>query len=93
VVNRFYNKIFLLKEGLEVEIESHEGDPINIIFPDQVTLTVTKTEPTFKGQTTAASYKPAKLVNGLRVMVPPFIENGQNITINTTDLTYLKRSE
>ena len=93
MVNRFYNKIFLLEEGLEVEIESHEGDPINIIFPDQVTLTVTETEPTVKGQTAAASYKPEKLENGLRVMVPPFIENGENITINTTDLTYLKRSE
>ncbi len=93
MVNRFYNKIFLLEEGLEVEIESHEGDPINIIFPDQVTLTVTETEPTVKGLTVAASYKPAKLEDGLRVMVPQFIENGENITINTTDLTYLKRSE
>ena len=76
-----------------MEVESHEDDPINIIFPDQVILAVTETEPTVKGQTAAASYKPAKLENGLRVMVPPFIENGENITINTTDLTYLKRSE
>ena len=76
-----------------MEVESHEDDPINIIFPDQVILAVTETEPTVKGQTAAASYKPAKLENGLRVMVPPFIENGENITINTTDLTYLKPSE
>ena len=76
-----------------MEVESHEDDPINIIFPDQVILTVTETEPTVKGQTAAASYKPAKLENGLRAMVSPFIEYGENITINTTDLTYLKRSE
>jgi elongation factor P len=63
------------------------------VFPDQVSLGVTETEPTVKGQTAAASYKPAKLENGLRVMVPPFIEIGENIIINTSDLSYIKRTE
>ncbi len=86
-------RLSFLQEGIELEIESFEGDPINIVFPDQVSLGVTETEPTVKGQTAAASYKPAKLENGLRVMVPPFIEIGENISINTSDLSYIKRTE
>ena len=86
-------RLSFLQEGIELEIESFEGDPINIVFPDQVSLCVTETEPTVKGQTAAASYKPAKLENGLRVMVPPFIEIGENIVINTSDLSYIKRTE
>ncbi len=52
-----------------------------------------ETEPTVKGQTAASSYKPAKLENDLRVMVPPFIQVGEKIIINTNDLSYVKRSE
>jgi elongation factor P len=86
-------RLSFLQEGIELEIESFEGDPINVVFPDKVSLCVTETEPTVKGQTAAASYKPAKLENGLRVMVPPFIEIGENIIINTSDLSYIKRTE
>lgn len=67
--------------------------PINIAFPDQITLKVIETEPTVKGQTAAASYKPAELENGLRIMVPPFVQVDENIIINTEDLTYVKRAE
>ena len=86
-------KILLLQDGMDVEIESHEEVPINIAFPDQITLKVTETEPTVKGQTAAASYKPAELENGLRIMVPPFVQVDENIIINTEDLTYVKRAE
>jgi elongation factor P len=78
---------------MDVEIESHEEVPINIAFPDQITLKVIETEPTVKGQTAAASYKPAELENGLRIMVPPFVQVDENIIINTEDLTYVKRAE
>ena len=86
-------KISLLQDGMDVEIESHEEVPINIAFPDQITLKVIETEPTVKGQTAAASYKPAELENGLRIMVPPFVQVDENIIINTEDLTYAKRAE
>jgi|TARA_B110000003_G_C16580624_1_gene507948 elongation factor P len=86
-------KISLLQDGMDVEIESHEEVPINIAFPDQITLRVIETEPTVKGQTAAASYKPAELENGLRIMVPPFVQVDENIIINTEDLTYVKRAE
>ena len=85
-------KISLLQDGMDVEIESHEEVPINIAFPDQITLKVIETEPTVKGQTAAASYKPAELENGLRIMVPPFVQVDENIIINTEDLTYVKTS-
>ena len=85
-------KISLLQDGMDVEIESHEDVPINIAFPDQITLKVIETEPTVKGQTAAASYKPAELENGLRIMVPPFVQVDENIIINTEDLTYVKRA-
>ena len=84
-------KTSLLQDGMGVEIESHEGTPINIALPDQVTLIVKETEPTVKGQTAAASYKPAILENGLRVMVPPFVQTDEKIIINTEDLSYVKR--
>mgnify|MGYP005702866759 FL=1 len=86
-------KISLLQDGMDVEIESHEEVPINIAFPDQITIKVIETEPTVKGQTAAASYKPAELENGLRIMVPPFVQVDENIIINTEDLTYVKRAE
>lgn len=86
-------KISLLQDGMDVEIESHDEVPINIAFPDQITLKVIETEPTVKGQTAAASYKPAELENGLRIMVPPFVQVDENIIINTEDLTYVKRAE
>ena len=86
-------KISLRQDGMDVEIESHEEVPINIAFPDQITLKVIETEPTVKGQTAAASYKPAELENGLRIMVPPFVQVDENIIINTEDLTYVKRAE
>jgi elongation factor P len=58
-----------------------------------VTLEITETEPTVKGQTAAASYKPAILENGIRVMVPPFIETGEKIVVDTNETTYVKRAD
>ena len=85
-------KISLLQDGMDVEIESHDETPINISFPDHITLKVIETEPTVKGQTAAASYKPAELENGLRIMVPPFVQVDESIILNTEDLSYVKRA-
>ncbi len=82
-----------LQDGMEVVVESHEGTPIGISLPDQVTLEVAETEPTVKGQTAASSYKPAVMNNGVRVMVPPFIEVGEHIIVDTNEVTYVRRAD
>ncbi|MGF1456299.1 MAG: elongation factor P [Alphaproteobacteria bacterium] len=82
-----------LQEGMKVTLEFHEERPLGINLPDQVTLEITMTEPTVKGQTATASYKPAELENGLRVMVPPFIETGEKIVVDTNEVTYIRRAD
>jgi elongation factor P len=82
-----------LQDGMKVTVESHEGKPIGITLPDQVTLEVIEAEPVVKGQTAASSYKPAKLENGVRVMVPPFIGVGERVVVDTNELTYVRRAE
>ena len=78
---------------MKVTLESHEGKPIGISLPDQVTLEVVEAEPVVKGQTAASSYKPAKLENGVRVMVPPHIAAGTRIVVNTADGSYVERAK
>jgi len=82
-----------LQDGMLVTVESYEGEAINVTLPDTVEMTVVETEPVVKGQTAAASFKPATLENGVRVMVPPFIEQGDRVVINTGEGTYAKRAE
>ncbi len=82
-----------LQDGMTVVLESHEGKPIGVSLPDQVTLEVAEAEPVVKGQTAASSNKPAVLENGIRIMVPPFVEVGEKIVIDTNDLTYLRRAD
>ena len=82
-----------LQEGMTVTIESYEGEPIGVQLPEHVTLEVTETEPVVKGQTAASSYKPAKLANGVRTSVPPFVSSGDRIVVTTEDGTYVRRAE
>ena len=82
-----------LQDGMQVVVESHEGKPIGIRLPDQVTLEISETEPVVKGQTAASSNKPAICDNGVRVMVPPFVEVGDKIVVDTNEVTYLKRAD
>jgi elongation factor P len=82
-----------LQDGMTVTVESHEGKPIGITLPDQVTLKVVEADPVVKGQTAASSYKPAVLENGVRVQVPPFVEAGERIVVDTNELTYVRRAE
>jgi elongation factor P len=82
-----------LTDGMEVKVESYEGRPISVKLPTQVVQTIVEADPVIKGQTAASSYKPAKLENGVRVMVPPFIESGQKIVVATEDASYVKRAE
>lgn len=82
-----------LQDNMNVVVESHEGKPIGVSLPDQVTLEVTEAEPVVKGQTAASSNKPAILDNGLRVMVPPFIGVGEKVVIDTNEMIYLRRAD
>jgi elongation factor P len=82
-----------LQDGMTVTVESHEGRPIGVSLPDQVTLEVVEAEPVVKGQTAASSYKPAKLENGVRILVPPFVGAGERVVVDTSELTYVRRAE
>ena len=82
-----------LQDGMAVKVESHEGRPIGVTLPDQVTLEVVEAEPVVKGQTASSSYKPAMLENGVRVMVPPFIGVGEKIVVDTNELGYVRRGD
>ncbi len=82
-----------LQDGMKVTVQLYEERPIGIALPDQVVLTITEADPVVKGQTAASSYKPAILENGVRVLVPPFIEAGERILVDTNELTYLRRAD
>jgi elongation factor P len=82
-----------LQDGMAVKVESYEGKPLGISLPEQVTLEVTETEPTIKGQTASSSYKPAMMDNGVRVMVPPFVTVGERIVVDTNEVTYVRRAD
>ena len=74
-----------------VEIESFEGKPVGISPPSTVELRVVETEPTMKGATATASYKPARLETGVTVQVPPFIQVGDRVRVDPAEGTYLER--
>lgn len=82
-----------LQDGMEVIIESHEERPVSVRLPETVILEVVETEPVVKGQTAASSNKPAVLENGVRVMVPPFVDVGTKVVVNTDDGSYARRAE
>lgn len=82
-----------LQDGMKVTMQMHESRAIGIRLPAHVTLTIVEADPVVRGQTAASSYKPAKLENGLRVLVPPFIESGERIIVDTTEVTYLRRAD
>lgn len=85
--------VVFLQEGMTVTIESYEGEPISVMLPDTVTMKLIEADPVVKGQTASSSYKPAMLENGVRVMVPPHIEAGTRIVVNTADGSYVERAK
>jgi elongation factor P len=82
-----------LQEGMKVVMQIHDGKPIGIAIPQQVTLTIVEADPVTKGQTAASSYKTAVLENGVKTSVPPFIESGTRIIVSTDDGSYVRRAE
>lgn len=82
-----------LQENMQVKIETHEGRPLSIALPDTVVLRIAEADPVVKGQTAASSYKPAIMENGVRVMVPPFVESGTRIVVRVEDSSYVERAK
>ena len=81
----------LLTENLEVKINFYNEKPISIDLPNQVQCKIETTDAALKGQTVSSSYKPATLNNGLNIQVPPFIESGDEVIIDTRNLEYVKK--
>ncbi len=82
-----------LQEGMQCNLSMFEGVAVAIELPARVTLEITDTEPTMKGQTASSSYKPAMLTNGARVMVPPHVAAGTRIVVLTDDGSYVERAK
>lgn len=87
------DQVAFLQGNMQVVIEFYEEEPISIQLPDQVVLAVVEADAVVKGQTAASSYKPAILENGVKVLVPPFIEAGTRIVVATADSTYVERAK
>jgi elongation factor P len=81
----------LLTENLEVSVSFYNESPISVDLPKQVQCKIKSTDVALKGQTVSSSYKPALLDNGLSIQVPPFIEDGDDIIIDTRNLEYIKK--
>ncbi|MFI0394724.1 elongation factor P [Paracoccus jiaweipingae] len=81
-----------LQDGMMATIEYYGDEALSVQLPQKVTCKVTETEPVVKGQTAANSYKPAILDNGVRIMVPPFIGQDEDIIVNTELFEYSERA-
>ncbi len=82
-----------LQDGMPVTVNTIEGSPVAVNLPTSVTMAVSEADPVVRGQTAASSYKPAILENGVRVMVPPFIEKGTRIVVNIAERSYMERAK
>lgn len=82
-----------LQESMTCTLSLHEGVPIAIELPQRVTFEIVEADPVVKGQTASSSYKPAKLSNGARVMVPPHIGAGTRVVVMTADGSYVERAK
>ncbi|MBN9509982.1 MAG: elongation factor P [Alphaproteobacteria bacterium] len=82
-----------LQDNMVLTVDLVEGEPVAAHLPPTVVLEVVEADPVVKGQTAASSYKPAKLSNGTRTSVPPFIESGERIVVRTEDGSYVERAK
>ncbi len=82
-----------LQDGMTVTADLIDGDIAGVRLPQHVTVEVVEADPVVKGQTASSSYKPSVVENGVRVMVPPHIEAGTRIVVNTEDASYVERAK
>jgi elongation factor P len=87
------DQIAYLQPEMEVHLTMHEGQALSIELPPRVALEIVETEPVVRGQTASSSYKPARLSNGVRTMVPPHIEAGTRVIVSTEDGSYVERAK
>jgi elongation factor P len=87
------NSLPFLQEGMALQVQTYEGRPLMVRLPDTSVLEVVEADPVVKGQTAAASYKPAVLENGVRIMVPPHIEAGTKVVVNIAEASYVERAK
>jgi elongation factor P len=85
--------VYYLIPNMVLKLEFYEGKPMGAILPDTVDLTVTDTEPTVQKATASAVMKPAKLETGLTISVPPFINNGDKVKVDTSEARYVQRAQ
>lgn len=89
----FGDQFAFLQDNMALNVKLVEGDPVGVELPPHVTLEITEADPVVKGQTASSSYKPAVLSNGVKTMVPPFIEAGERIVVRTDDASYVERAK
>jgi elongation factor P len=80
-----------LQDNMTVTVDMVEDEPTGIRLPSTVVLEVVEADPVVKGQTATSSYKPARLSNGVKTQVPPFVEAGERIVVRTEDASYVER--
>lgn len=82
-----------LADGMICTVMLHEGTPLSVELPPSVTMQIVEADPVVRGQTASSSYKPGKLENGRRVMIPPYIEAGTRIVVSTADGSFVERAK
>jgi len=82
-----------LQDNMVLTVDLVEGDPVAVHLPQTVVLEIIEADPVVKGQTASSSYKPARLSNGVKTSVPPFIEAGEKIVVRTEDASYVERAK
>ncbi|MFL5241715.1 MAG: elongation factor P [Gemmataceae bacterium] len=87
------DQMLYIKENTNAQVVFYEGKPISLELPATVELKVIETDPSLKGATAAAQYKPATLETGLKVTVPPFIATGEMVQVDTRSGEYLSRAK
>jgi elongation factor P len=85
--------IYYFVPNLVLKLEFYEGKPMGVILPDTLDMTVVDTEPTVQKATASAVMKPAKLETGLSIQVPPFINNGDKVKVDTSEARYVQRAQ
>jgi elongation factor P len=82
-----------LRDGMVCQVMLYEGTPLSVEMPPTVTMAVVEADPVVRGQTASSSYTPGRLENGRRVMIPPYIEAGTRIVVNTADASFVERAK
>lgn len=89
----FGDPVVFLMDGMNVTVVSYEGEIIGVQLPETVTMEVVEADAVVKGQTASSSYKPGKLENGERIMVPPHIDAGTRVVVDTSDGSYVEKAK